>query len=54
MSFPPMGNSNHVVVSVLIDFPSKSQQNDSFHPIAYDYSPADWNGLHDHLRNVPW
>ena len=20
----------------------------------YDYSRADWDGLHDHLRNVPW
>ena len=25
-----------------------------FHPIAHDYSRADWNGLHDHLRDVPW
>ena len=21
---------------------------------AYDYSRADWEGLHDHLRDVPW
>ena len=25
-----------------------------FHCIAYDYSRADWDGLHDHLRDVPW
>ena len=25
-----------------------------FHPIAYDYSRADWDGLRDHLRDVPW
>ena len=25
-----------------------------FHPIAYDYSRADWDGLCDHLRDVPW
>ena len=25
-----------------------------FHCIAYDYSRADWDGLRDHLRNVPW
>ena len=25
-----------------------------FHHIAYDYSCADWDGLHDHLRDVPW
>ena len=22
--------------------------------IAYDYSCADWDGLCDHLRDVPW
>ena len=22
--------------------------------IAYDYSRADWDGLRDHLRDVPW
>ena len=53
MAFPPLGNSDHVVVSVSIDFPSNSQQDVSFHCIAYDYSPADWDGLHDHLRDVP-
>ena len=25
-----------------------------FHRIAYDYSRADWDGLHNHLRDVPW
>ena len=25
-----------------------------FHCIAYDYSCADWDGLCDHLRDVPW
>ena len=24
------------------------------HRIGYDYSLADWNGLCDHLRDVPW
>ena len=52
--FPPLGNSNHVVVSVSIDFPSNSQQDAPFHRIAYDYSRADWDGLRDHLRDVPW
>ena len=54
MAFPPLENSNHVVVSVSIDFPIKSQQDASFHRIAYDYSHADWDGLCDHLRDVPW
>ena len=25
-----------------------------FHCIAYDYSGADWDDLHDYLRDVPW
>ena len=52
MAFPPLGNSDHVVVSVSIDFPTNSQQDAPFHRIAYDYSCADWDGLHDHLRDV--
>ena len=49
MAFPPLENSDHVVVSVSIDFPSYSQQDATFHGIAYD-----WNGHCDHLRGVPW
>ena len=41
MTFPPLGNSDHVVVSVSIDFPSCSQWDARFHRIAYDYSHAD-------------
>ena len=52
--FPPLGNSDHVVVSVSIDFPTNSQQDASFHRIAHDYSHTDWDGLHDHLRDVSW
>ena len=54
MAFPPLGNSDHVVVSVSIDFPTNSQQDAPFHCIVYDYSRADWDGLCDHLRDVPW
>ena len=54
MAFPPLRNSDHVVVSVSIDFASNSQQDASFHRIVYDYSCADWDGLCDHLRDVPW
>ena len=50
MAFPPLWNSDHVVVSVSIDFPSNSQRNVSFHHIVYDYFCADWDGLRDHLR----
>ena len=54
MAFPPLGYSDHVVVSVSIDFPINSKQDTLFHCVAYDYSFADWDGLRDHLRDVPW
>ena len=54
MAFAPLGNSDHVVVSVSLDFPTNSQQDAPFRRIAYDYSRADWDGLCDHLRDVPW
>ena len=54
MACPPLGNSDHVVVSVSIDYSSNSQWNPPFHRIANDYSRADWDGLRDHLRHVQW
>ena len=53
-AFPPLGNSDHVIVSASTDFPSYSQRDAPFHRIAYDYSRADWDSLRDHLRDVPW
>ena len=41
MAAPPLGNSDHVVASVSINFPSNSQRDALFHRIAYDYSCAD-------------
>ena len=46
MAFPTLENSDHVVVS-------NSKQDATFHCVAYDYSCADWDGLCDHLRDVP-
>ena len=40
MAFAPLGNSDHVVVSVSIDFPSYSQWDALFHRITYDCSCA--------------
>ena len=40
MAFTPLGKSDHVVVSISIDFPSYSQLNARFHRIAYDDSRA--------------
>ena len=53
MAFPPLGNSDHVVVSVSIDFPINSKQDAPFHRIAYNYSRANRDGLRDHLRDIP-
>ena len=45
MAFPPMGNSDHVVVLVSMDFLSNSIGDAPFHHIAYDYFHADWDGF---------
>ena len=47
MAFPPLGNSDHVVGS-------SDHRDAPFHCIAYDYYCADWDGLRDYLRDVPW
>ena len=54
MTLPPLGNSDLIVASVSIDFPSNSQQDAPFHCIVYDYFCADWDSLCDHLRDAPW
>ena len=54
MAFPPLGNSDHIFVSVSIDFPSNSEEEALFHCIAFDYSHADWDSSRDHLRDVSW
>ena len=54
MAFPPLENFDHVLVSFSIDVPSNSEWDAPFHRIAYDHPRADWDGLRDHLRGVPW
>ena len=54
MAFPQLENSDHVVVTGSIDFPSNSQRDALFDGIAYDYSRADWDSIRDNLRDVPW
>ena len=41
MGSPLLGNSNHVVVSVSVDFSSNLQRDAPFLSIVYDYSRAD-------------
>ena len=54
LAFCPLGNSDHVFVSIFIDFPINSKQDALFHRITYDCSRADWDTLCDHLRDDPW
>ena len=54
MAFPPLKDSDHVVVSVSIDFPSKLKRDALFHQMAFEYSHDDWDIHCDHLRDVPW
>ena len=54
LAFPPFGNSDHIVVSVSIDFPSNLQQEMLFNRIACGYSRAHWNGFHHNFKDVPW
>ena len=48
MVSPLLGNSDDVLVSVSIDFPTNSKRDAPFHRIVYEYSRADWDG------HVPW
>ena len=43
-----------ILIMLLSQFLSNSQWDALFHCIVYDYSHADLDGLHDHLRDVPW
>ena len=52
MTFPPLGNSDHVVLSASMDFSSNSKRDAPFYCKAYDYFCADWDGLQDHLRKI--
>ena len=54
MAFSPLGNSDHVVVSVSIYFPSNAKPDVPLHRIAYDYSRANQDGIRDHLRDLRW
>ena len=42
VTFPSLGNFDHVVVTVSINFFSNSKGDVPFHRTTYDYSCADW------------
>ena len=54
MAFHPLWNTDHVFLSHSLEFPSNSEQDATFHCIAFDYSRSDWDGFRDHLRDIPW
>ena len=54
MAVTTLGNSDHAVVSISIDFLSNPNWDAMFHHVAYYYSCADWDGLFDHLRDALW
>ena len=37
VAFPPLRNSDYVIVTVSIDFPINSKQDTPFHHVTYDY-----------------
>ena len=51
-AFPVLGNSDHVVISVSIDFPSNSKWDAPFHRIAYPRAESD--SFCDHFKDVSW
>ena len=53
VAFASLENSDHFIVSVSTDFSSNSKKNALVHLTAFAYSCADWDGLWNHLRNVP-
>ena len=53
MPFPPMGNSDHVVFSVSLTFCQTQKGIPHFNCIPYGYSCFNWDGLCDHLKDVP-
>ena len=43
-----------ILIMLLSQFPTFQLIHIHIHCIASDYSHADWDGLCDHLRDVPW
>ena len=52
-SHPPLGESDHMVVSVNVQCVVKSTNENPYHRTVYSYRKADWDGLRDRLRDVP-
>ena len=53
-SHPPLGKSDHMVVSIDVKFVVKSTNEHPYHRTIYSYIKADWDRFGDHPRDVPW
>ena len=53
-TLPSLEKSDHVLVSVCNDFLTNYKQDAPFYCIAYAYSRANWDDLHDHMRDDSW
>ena len=46
-------NSDHVIISVFINFPSNGNGGAHFYTTNLNFSHTHWNDLRDYFRNVP-
>ena len=53
VAFSSLGDSEHVVVSLSMDFSVRSKIDDSSHRKAFDYSSTDWDSFHNPIRDGP-
>ena len=51
---PPLGSSDHCVVSVSIDMPSKCSSEVPFHRTSYRYAQADWDNFRSYIADGPF
>ena len=54
VAFPLLGNFDHVLSQFPFTFFQTQIWMSLFHRPTYDYSCANWDGDHDHLRDIPW
>ena len=54
MVFPLLWNTDHLTVSVSIDFPLPTERDAPFHDAAFDPSHNKWNGFCHSIRDAPF
>ncbi len=51
---PPIGNSDHSIVSVSVSYSSPTTTFQPFHRTVFQFGKADWDGFRCFLADVPW